>query len=244
MIGRVLRELTAVATALCAALPAAAAEGWHLSASRLVLLTDRPSATVWFENRSDIPYMVTASAASSDQTGKPSGRAADVIVSPPAKLVGAHEKAAFKTVFVGDAKEADAGTERLRYLRLHAVPGEKAAAKSGEGVKVSVSTTSWLKIFVRPARLRVRNAAKAAELDARCRSGSAVLRNGSPYWLTVRSVRDGKKESIPQNEPSPMLAPGAELPLDGIACGRPLRVKLVDDYGMLVSAAVRNGEGG
>jgi P pilus assembly chaperone PapD len=199
---------------------------------------------VWFENRSDIPYMVTASAASSDEAGRPSGRAADVIVSPPAKLVGAHEKAAFKTVFVGDAKQVDAGTERLRYLRLHAVPGEKAAGQKDEGVKVSVSTTSWLKVFVRPVRLRVRNAAKAAELDARCRGGKALLHNASPYWLTVRSVLAGKKESIPQNEPSPMLAPGAELPLDGIACGRPLRVKLVDDYGMLVSAAVRNGEGG
>lgn len=227
---------------LFAAAAAAEGEGWHLSASRLVLETDRPSASVWFENRSDTPFMVTAAAASSDEAGRPAGRAEDVIVTPPAKLVGAHEKAAFKAVFIGDPREAGKGAEKLRYLRLHAVPGEKSGGRRGEGVSVSVSTTSWLKIFLRPARLRVRNAAEAAQLESVCRQGRAVLRNASPYWLTVRSVRDAGIERIAQDAPAPMVAPGGELAPEGAACGRPISVRAIDDFGLSVSVAVRSGE--
>ncbi len=215
--------------------------GWQISESRLILNEGRSSETLWLTNETGRPWWVTGAVFETDANGKATDTASSVVLmTPPASVVGQKQKYPVKIVWVGTEKDWSSETEILQRLRLTMLPAKNA--QHPEELQISVAL--WVKLFLRSEHLKKKSAFDNS-VRIHCSEGSVKVKNLSPYWMTLRSLRISGSELISPKGSAPMIAPYGEIELETETsdCTGQAEAFAIDDDGFLKKVPVRRLEG-
>lgn len=121
--------------------------------------------------------------------------------------------------------------ESVFYLNILDIPKASDNAKGKNALQLV--TRSRIKIFYRPKSLTLSPDNITDKLSYKLSNGNIVVKNDSPYHLTIASIttKENKNSSLIESE---MISPlsSKELPLKNKINGNNLLMTYVDDYGV------------
>ena len=234
-------------------LPSAQQPPIRILASRVIYNESDHAAVLELENNGAVPLLVAAYVAPFKGVGVSSQETEDFMVSPGIRLIRPGESYPFRIVRLRAQLPTD--IESLYIVNLRILPGDWSSVQPTEDVsQVKVSFLGSVKLFWRPKALANAFGVEEAKtrLAATCTQDGIVLRNPSPYWCTVSSVRAViHDESLRENVVTegreliestvlPMIAPQSSIQLPADACPKTISVSLINENGQTTAPRVLN----
>ncbi|MEJ5074470.1 type 1 fimbria chaperone FimC [Enterobacter ludwigii] len=208
-----------------AALPAQAAGGIALGATRVIYPADAKQTSLALSNSNKQErYLINAWI--ENATGQ---KEKTFVITPPLFVSEPNSENTLRIIYAGPALATD--RESLFYLNVKAIPSMDK--NNGENNNVlQLAILSRIKLFVRPNKLETQPG-QALDTLAFTRSGSAIsINNPSPYFITLVNLQLGGKKLD-----NVMVAPktSATVTLPAGAQGA-LSWQSVNDYGAITPA--------
>ncbi|MFY4258928.1 fimbria/pilus periplasmic chaperone [Achromobacter xylosoxidans] len=203
----------------------------NVDRTRIIMGGNQKSVSVVLSNEShDTPYL--AQAWIEDADGK---KINDLVALPPLQRIDGGKKAQVRIMRANEALATRLPQDResLFYFNVREIPPEPP--KTDANI-LQLTTQSRLKLLLRPAALGKSDEVNPERLlQILARGDSLVLKNPTPYYVTVIWLGRDKKQQLRGFDGAPMLAPFSEqevkaaLPADAdeMVLGN------VDDYGGL-----------
>ncbi|MCS2158049.1 type 1 fimbria chaperone FimC [Scandinavium sp. H11S7] len=207
------------------ALPAQAAGGIALGATRVIYPADAKQTSLALSNSNKQErYLINAWI--ENATGQ---KEKTFVITPPLFVSEPNSENTLRIIYAGPALATD--RESLFYLNVKAIPSMDK--KNGENNNVlQLAILSRIKLFVRPNKLETQPL-QALDTLAFTRSGSAIsINNPSPYYMTLVNLQMGGKklENVmvaPKSRATVALPTGAQGTLSW---------QSVNDYGAITPA--------
>lgn len=135
-------------------------------------------------------------------------------------------------------KKLPENIESVFYLNVLDIPKTADEAIGKNAIKLA--TRSRIKIFYRPNSLTLSPENITDKLSYKLSSNNIVIKNDSPYHLTVASIttKENKNKSLVESEMIPPLST-KELPLNSKLNSHDLLMNYVDDYGVFKAKSIR-----
>lgn len=205
--------------------------------SRVIYDEDAGAAALSLENNSTVPLLVALSVSPFQSVGTAAKETEDFMASPGIRLIRPDDTYAFRIVRLRDDLPKD--VESLYIINLRILPAEAAAsAPVDELSRLKLSFLGSIKLFWRPKALANAFGVEEAKslLGAGCFDRGLELRNPSPYWCTVSSVRLLSNEASDGIEcirttVLPMIAPNSTLTLPVRSCPKKVSITLIAENG-------------
>lgn len=203
----------------------------NVDRTRIIMGGNQKSVSVVLSNEShDTPYL--AQAWIEDADGK---KINDLVALPPLQRIDGGKKAQVRIMRANEALATRLPQDResLFYFNVREIPPEPP--KTDANI-LQLTTQSRLKLLLRPTALGKSDEVNPERsLQILARGDSLVLKNPTPYYVTVIWLGRDKKQQLRGFDGAPMLAPFSEqevkaaLPADAgeMVLGN------VDDYGGL-----------
>jgi fimbrial chaperone protein len=226
------RILTVSALLMACFVSAAAHAGGGvvLGGTRIIYPAGQKEASISVRNTSDTSRFMVQSWAE-DQQGK---KTSDFIVTPPLYVSNPGSENTLRLMYVGPTLPSD--RETLYYLVSKSIPAVDKAEISGKNI-LMLSASTRIKLFVRPAGLRPSPAEAPSQLQV-SRSGAQVLiRNPTPYYITITQIKAGAKELRETVMVSPQGTESLSLPSTGVSR---LSFRTINDFGGLSNEQIRH----
>lgn len=161
---------------------AASSGGVGLSATRMIFPASSSEERMGVKNTSDKNAFLMQSWMTDAQGNKTT----DFVITPPLFVLKPGKEGSLR-VAMTRMQSLPADRESLYYLNSKAIPSADKSHTQGNSV-LQIATQSIIKVFVRPAGLKM--AAKDAPGKVSCRlvDGALALRNDSPYYVTLVNI--------------------------------------------------------
>ncbi|MGX5099068.1 fimbria/pilus periplasmic chaperone [Enterobacter cloacae] len=156
-------------------------------------------------------------------------KTADFIVTPPLYLSGPKNENALRIIHTGGALPTD--RETLYYFTARAIPSIDDNNKADKDV-LHFALASRIKMFVRPSGLKPSPDMAPALLAFHQQGTELVIRNTSPYYLTLTAMTSGGKV-LKDLMVSPLGTATESLPAGH---GSTISYRTVNDYGTITPA--------
>lgn len=203
----------------------------NVDRTRIIMGSNQKSVSIVLNNEShDTPYLAQAWVEDAD------GKTVNGLVAlPPLQRLDAGKKAQVRIMRANDALATQLPQDResLFYFNVREIPPEPP--KTDANI-LQLTTQSRLKLLLRPATLgKSDEIHPERSLQVQARGDHLMLKNPTPYYVTVIWLGRDKKQQLQGFDSSPMLAPFSEqdvkaaLPADAEA----LLLGNIDDYGGL-----------
>ncbi len=204
------------------------ADGLRLPQTRLVFPAEVKSVIAGIDNRSDNTYLIKAQViASPTEKANAPTIATPFVVTPPLFRLEPQAHYSVRVLPQGTAS-LPVDQESVFYLSFLAIPATKSVP--GESAHVSIGLNTLIKLFYRPTGLTPLVAEAEGQLQFYAQSGETVVRNPTPYYLTLSALqRDGR--AIDVALAGTMLAPFSQSTLRGITPGHEMRYAVINDFG-------------
>ncbi|MEO9384143.1 fimbrial biogenesis chaperone [Chromobacterium phragmitis] len=206
------------------ALPMAAKANILLDRTRVIYLEQDKNVSMVLTNKnSEQPFLVQSWL--SDGDGK--RLASPFLVLPPLQRIEAAEKGVVRLTRIPD-NALPLDRESLFYLNIQEIP-----PKSDKENVLQLAIKSRIKVFYRPkdAQLpRGENPAKQLQPAFDAASGKLVLKNPSPYYITLTGISLPGDKS-PRDLNGQMVPPKGEASIPLKALPASLKLSNINDYG-------------
>lgn len=202
----------------------------NVDRTRIIMDGSRKSLSVVLTNENQrTPYL--AQSWVEDDKGK---RTDLLLALPPLQRIDPGKKSQVRILQApgGGTQSLPQDRESLFWFNVREVPPE---VSTDENV-LQLAVQSTLKLFYRPASIRKADGdTPETRLLVSRDNGHAVLKNPTPYYITVAWLGPDRKSRLQGFNTPSMVAPFSSLPLEaGLPAGLPsLSVGYIDDYGGL-----------
>lgn len=204
--------------------------GVVLGGTRIIYPAGQKEASISVRNTSDTSRFMVQSWAENQQGKKTS----DFIVTPPLYVSNPGSENTLRLMYVGPTLPSD--RETLYYLVSKSIPAVDKAEISGKNI-LMLSASTRIKLFVRPTGLRPSPAEAPSQLQV-SRSGAQVLiKNPTPYYITITQIKAGAKELKETVMVSPQGTESISLPPTGVSS---LSFRTINDFGGLSNEQIRH----
>jgi fimbrial chaperone protein len=187
---------------------AAELSGPYMAVSRVIYPEGaRAGVSAVFKNNSTDDYLIQAFVVRANEaSGLPAEKVEGFLITPPLTRVNAGENHTLRVLRTGDS--VPAGRESVFYLVVRLLPVGQAGPENVKGgPHVNVVRALSSKIFYRPSGLPDGGVEGAArDLTASLTPQGVVLKNASPFWITLRNLSVGGK-AVPGESLFRMIPP-------------------------------------
>lgn len=156
-------------------------------------------------------------------------KTSDFIVTPPLYLSGPKNENTLRIIHTDGALSKD--RETLYYFTARAIPSVDDTNKANNDV-LHFALANRIKLFVRPSGLKPSPDMAPSLLEFHQQGSELVIRNTSPYYLTLTAVTTGRK-ALKDLMVSPLGTATESLPADH---GSTVSYRTVNDYGTITPA--------
>lgn len=171
-----------------------------IGGTRVVYPAEQRQVSVELVNKSDSPVLVQSWVDDGNRQSDPQLQPAPFVIIPPLVRMEPQRTQALRIMFTGADLPQD--RESLFWLNVLEVPPRPDTGQTSENY-LQFAVRSRIKLFYRPASLRPDNQSEAAaQLVWRSEGPWLVVRNPSPYFVTLTDARIGA-----HTLPVTMLAP-------------------------------------
>lgn len=198
----------------------AAAGGITLNTTRIIYPQDARQMSVSVRNTSDKSTFLVQSWAE-EKNGQ---KTRDFMVTPPLYTSGPGNENMLRLMYSGGALPRD--RESLYFFSIKAIPSVDKLALEGKNALILAAVTR-VKLFVRPAGLRLSPDLAPAELRFKKTRQTLEIHNPTPYFLTVTDIKAGSKK-LPDTMVAPMDRAAIPLPAGS---GDDITFSTINDYG-------------
>jgi len=176
--------LGGVLLCLCSLLPGiASAGGIILAGTRVVYPMEKTQKSISIRN-SDKTRSFLVQSWVEDAEGK---RTKDFIVTPPLYVGKPGRENTLRLVAVGGTQIKN--KETLYYFNVKAIPSLSKKVMEENSGNLMITTTTRVKMFARPAGLRIAREKAPDELQFIRKGKKLEVRNPTPYYLTLVSIK-------------------------------------------------------
>ncbi|MFC3550752.1 molecular chaperone [Lysobacter cavernae] len=227
------RALAAALLGACVCAPPAHANV-VIGGTRVVLPAKDGEVTVRLTNDNERPALVQAWIDRGDPKATPDTVDTPFLVTPPMFRMEPQRDQSLRILYTREPLPAD--RESLFWLNVLEIPSKPAEQGAANQNYLQLALRSRLKLFFRPPGLAGDPFKAPAQLTFRAAAGELVVRNPTPYHITLSTlaVTDaGKAYEVETG----MVAPFAELRLRVPQLGKPaaagaaVRFNAINDYG-------------
>ncbi|HEY4467228.1 MAG TPA: fimbria/pilus periplasmic chaperone [Klebsiella sp.] len=225
------RTLTVSALLMACFVSAAAhAGGVVLGGTRIIYPAGQKEASISVRNTSDTSRFMVQSWAENQQGNKTS----DFIVTPPLYVSNPGSENTLRLMYVGPTLPSD--RETLYYLVSKSIPAIDKAEISGKNI-LMLSASTRIKLFVRPSGLRPSPSEAPSQLQVSRNGAQVLIRNPTPYYITITQIKAGAKELRETVMVSPQGTESLSLPSAGVSR---LSFRTINDFGGLTNEQIRH----
>jgi len=204
----------------CIIQPALAEGGISIQGTRVIYPQDAKQASLSVSNSSATDSFLVQSWVE-DASGH---KTTDFVVTPPLYLSGPKNENTLRLIHTGGALPAD--HETLYYFTAKAIPSVDDSKDTGKAV-LRIAMASRIKLLVRPSGLKPSPDKAPTLLAFHQQGGELVIRNPSPYYLTLTGMMSGGK-ALKDIMVSPQGTASEPLPAGH---GNTISYRTVNDYG-------------
>lgn len=208
----------------------AMAEGLKLPQTRVIFRAENKSATAGIQNQSNRPYLVKAEVL--NVPGQEVPAAAPFVVTPPLFRLESDSQYTVRILPQGTTPLPN-DRESVFYLSFLAIPpGNKPGTKDDIAVsaRLSVGLQTMIKLFYRPAGLKMSAREAQGKLTFSARQGVVVMDNPTPYYLTLNTLTL-RGQNIDLAAPGAMIAPFSSKTYSVEGKKDTAVYTVIDDYG-------------
>ncbi|KGT92816.1 hypothetical protein NG99_12775 [Erwinia typographi] len=163
------------------------AGGISLGGTRVVYPADAAQTTISVANQSDAStYLIQSWVEKADGT-----KTSDFIVTPPLYTSAPGNENVLRIISGGAPHARD--RETLYYFNVKAIPSVNKKAAEGSPASLVVATVMQIKLFVRPPGLKPARQNAADNLAFTRKGEQLVIRNPTPYYLTLSGMKVGSQ---------------------------------------------------
>ncbi|SFT37897.1 fimbrial chaperone protein [Kosakonia arachidis] len=209
-------------------LPALSNGGISVQGTRIVYPQDAKQASLSVSNSSTTDSFLVQSWVE-DASGH---KTSDFIVTPPLYLSGPKNENTLRLIHTGGALPTD--RETLYYFTAKAIPSIDDSKSGGNSAVLRIATANRIKLFVRPAGLKPSPGMAPAMLEFHQQAGELVIRNPTPYYLTLAEITSGGKALRDIMVP-PLGTASDPLPAEH---GSTVSFRTINDYGATTPAII------
>lgn len=155
-------------------------------------------------------------------------RAREFIVTPPLFAAAPKSENTLRIVYAGKPLPAD--REVVYWMNVKAIPAvDKASVKGANTLQLAV--LSRMKLFMRPAGLKMSEPESAEHLQLQQSAGQVIVKNPTPYYQSLVNITAGSRKL--ENS---MVEPFGQLTLKLPAgASGPVRYQTINDYGAITA---------
>jgi chaperone protein EcpD len=233
------RVLSAVAAALCLAVPTAHASV-VIGGTRVVFPAQQGEVTVRLSNDGNKPALVEAWIDDGDPKSTPDSVRTPFLITPPLFRMEPRKDQSLRILYVQGDKPLPTDRESLFWLNVLEIPPKPAGPQYAGKNYLQFAIRSRLKLFYRPAKLPGDSIKAPDQLTFKAaglgQSAELVAHNPTPYYITIVGLSLGSAGHPVLAAPG-MVAPFGDLQLTlkdvahAPAAGTPVVFMTINDYG-------------
>lgn len=208
----------------------AMAEGLKLPQTRVIFRAENKSATAGIQNQGNRPYLVKAEVL--NVPGQDAPAAVPFVVTPPLFRLEPDSQYTVRILPQGTTPPPD-DRESVFYLSFLAIPpGNKSGGQDDTAVsaRLSVGLQTMIKLFYRPAGLKMSAHEAQGKLTFSARQETVVMDNPTPYYLTLNTLTL-RGQNIDLAAPGAMIAPFSSKTYHVYGKNDTAVYTVIDDYG-------------
>lgn len=208
-----------------------ACAGIVLNATRVIYPSSEQEITVKMNNAGSAPALVQNWIDDGNVNASPDTLNVPFILTPPMNRVDPGKGQTLRIRYTGGNQPAD--RESLFWLNVLEVPPMHTDSVNPNHLQVAFRTR--IKFFFRPAGLKSSQSASAEGLKWEVNGGGLLVRNNSPYYISLLEVRATHGGSV-QKAPASMVAPYGTITVTlksaaQLASGDKLSYDYLNDWG-------------
>ncbi|MEN0617380.1 fimbria/pilus periplasmic chaperone [Klebsiella indica] len=206
------------------------AGGIVLGGTRIIYPAGQKEASISVRNTSSASRFMVQSWAENQHGNKTS----DFIVTPPLYVSNPGSENTLRLMYAGPTLPTD--RESLYYLTSKAIPAVDKAEISGKNV-LMLSASTRIKLFVRPSGLKPSPAEAPSQLKVSRSGAQLVIRNPTPYYITITQIKAGNKAVKKTVMTPPFGTASLTLPSGGAGT---LSFRTINDFGGITDEQIRH----
>ena len=159
-------------------------------------------------------------------TDERGNKTTDFVITPPLFVLKPGKEGSLR-VTKARSQPLPSDRESLYYLNSKAIPSADKAHPQGNSI-LQIATQSIIKVFVRPAGLKMTSKEAPDNVSCRLADGHLSLRNNSPYYITLVNLHiDGNPLK------NTMVAPFSSVTQSVTKGKGVVTLQTVNDYGAI-----------
>ena len=205
-----------------------------ISGTRVIYPSDQREVTIKLDNTGEAPLLIQSWIDDGNPQSTPETSKVPFIMTPPIARVDGHQGQTLRIRYT-DQKALPQDKESLFWLNVLEVPPSSSDGQN----KLKISFRSRVKLFYRPADLKIEQEKAAANMQWRLTKNTGAWNleafNPSPYYLTISAAKV-KNVAVELNLYNSMIPPGERRILkfnDVFTPAKDMQVvfSTVNDYG-------------